>query len=105
MWMEILKKEVEKKGVKQVAKELELSRSTISLCVQSKYRASTAKIEKRVKTIYGTEDGIKCPVLGIITPMQCVLKHNLAKKIGMKAGNPETLKLYKACMKCSIRKD
>lgn len=104
MWIEILKKEVAVKGPKQVAKELGISRSTVDMVCQGKYQASTARIEERVKAIYGHNGGIKCPVLGEITPNECAEKWKLAKKIGMRAGNPETLKLYKACMKCSIRK-
>ena len=105
MWIEILKREVEAKGPKQVAKELGISRSAVDLVCHGKYNASTAKIEQRVKKIFGNDNGgITCPVLGSISPNTCSEKWNLAKKIGMKAGNPETLKLYKTCMNCSVRK-
>ncbi len=112
MWIDILKKEVaaigadgKPKGPKQVAKELGISRSAVDLVCQGKYNASTAKIEQRVRKIYGNDNGgITCPVLGAISPNTCSEKWNLAKKIGMKAGNPETLKLYKTCTNCSVRK-
>lgn len=104
MWLDILKKEVSAKGPKQVAKELGISRSTVDMVVQGKYQASTAKVEERIKLIYGRSGGIECPVLGRITPNACAEKWNLAKKIGMRAGNPETLKLYKECLKCAVRK-
>lgn len=105
MWIEILRKEVASKGPKQTAKELGISRSAVDLVCQGKYNASTAKIEERVKKIYGNDTGgITCPVLGSISPNTCSEKWNLAKKIGMKAGNPETLRLYKTCMNCSVRK-
>lgn len=104
MWLKILKKEVLAKGPRQVAKELGISRSTVDMVVQGKYKASTKKIEERVKAIYGNNGGIKCPVLGEITPDTCAEKWKLAKKIGMRAGNPETLRLYKECMRCLIRK-
>ena len=104
MWIDILRREVEAKGPQQVAKELGVSRSTIDLVCQEKYQASTSKVEERVKNIYGNNGGVTCPVLGEITPNVCSDKWNLAKKIGMKAGNPDTLKLYKTCSKCSVRK-
>lgn len=104
MWIEILKKEVQAKGPKQVAKELGVSRPTIDLVCQGKYPASTKKVMERVQAIYGRNGLVCCPQLGDISPNLCAEKWNLAKKIGMKAGNPETLRLYKTCLKCSIRR-
>lgn len=104
MWLEILRKEVSQKGPKQVAKELGISRSAVDLVCQGKYKASTTRIEERVKAIYGQNGGIDCPVLGCITANRCAEKWALAKKIGIRAGNPETLRLYKACGRCWIRK-
>lgn len=104
MWLEILKKEVAAKSPKQVAKELGISRSTVDMVCQGKYKASTAKVEERVKLIYGNNGSIDCPVLGSITPNTCAEKWKLAKKIGMRAGNPETLRLYKQCIRCAVRK-
>lgn len=105
MWIDILRKEVEAKGPKQVAKELGISRSSVDLVLSGKYAASTRKVEDRVKRIYGNlGGGIDCEVLGAISPNTCSEKWNLAKKIGMRAGNPETLRLYKQCLKCVVRK-
>lgn len=105
MWIDILRREVQAKGPKQVAKELGVSRSAVDMVCQGKYRASTARIEQRVRKIYGNDNGwIACPILGSISPNTCSEKWNLAKKIGMRAGNPETLKLYKTCIHCSIRR-
>lgn len=104
MWIKVLRREVSAKGPKQVAKELGVSRSTVDLVCQGKYQASTKRIEERVCAIYGHNGGVSCPILGEITPNTCAEKWSLAKKIGMKAGNPETLRLYKSCMKCAVRK-
>ena len=104
MWLDILRREVEARGPKQVAKELGVSRPTVDMVCQGKYKASTKKIEERVKKIYGNNGGILCPILGPITPNVCSEKWNLAKSIGMRAGNPETLKLYKQCMRCAVRR-
>ena len=87
MWIAILKRQVEQKGAKQVAYELGIGRSTVSLLCQRKYPAGT----------------IDCPVLGGIDPSTCVNCWTKAKKIGMKASNPETLRLYKTCTSCTAR--
>jgi len=103
MWLEILKKEVNMKGPKQVAKELGLSRTAVDLVCQGKYPAGTEKIEKRIASIYGQDGNVACPILGLITPNRCVETWQRAVNIGMKVGNPETLRLYKQCLQCAIR--
>jgi hypothetical protein len=102
-WIEVLKREVKAKGPKIVAQELGLNRTTIDLIVQQKYQASTDKVLERVKKVYGHDGNVLCPVLDIITPLRCADLWNKAKKIGMKASNPETLRLYKYCLTCSVR--
>jgi len=104
VWIEILKKEVRAKGPKQVAQELGVSRSTVDLVIQGKYQADTKKVQERIKAIYGHNGKVLCPVLGEITPLKCADCWNKAKKIGMLASNPETLRLYKTCLKCSVRR-
>jgi|SRR5208282_3610114 len=103
MWIELLKKEVTAKGAKQVAHELGMSRTTVDLVCHGKYPGRTRKVEERIKSIYGTGGCVLCPVLDEITPLRCADTWSRAKIIGMKAGNPETLKLYKACSKCTVR--
>jgi len=103
MWIEVLRREVAKKGPKQVARELGVSRSTIDLVVQGKYSAGLTKINARIEAIYGHNGQVLCPILEEIKPARCADLWNKAKKIGMRAGNPETLKLYKTCLKCSVR--
>ncbi len=106
MWLEILRKEVEAKGPKQVAKELGVSRSTVDLVCQGKYPASTAAVEDRVRRIYGENGLIRCPAADgdLISADLCADRWNKAKRIGMRASNPETLRLYKSCLSCSIRR-
>ncbi len=103
MWIEILRKEVEAKGPKRVAYELGVSRATVDLLCRNQYPADTGKMEAKIKAIYGTRDGITCPVLGAISPSRCAETWKKARVIGMRAGNPETLKLYKACQGCGVR--
>lgn len=104
MWIDLLKRQVEGKGPKLVARELGISRSAVDLVVQGKYKANSEKIMLRVQKIYGHNGGIECPIKGLITPIECAENFRKAKLIGMKAGNPETLRLYKTCMSCSVRK-
>ncbi len=103
MWIEILRREVAAKGPKQVAAELGVSRTAIDLLCNNKYPGNTKKMEARVKAIYGKEGKIACPVLGTIDPLRCAETWRRAQAIGMKAGNPDTLKLYNACQSCSVR--
>ncbi len=104
MWIEILRREVAAKGPKQAAHELGVSRTTVDLVCRGKYPGSTRRMEERIKAIYGTRGMLVCPKLGEISPLQCADKWSKAKKIGMKASNPETLRLYKACSRCTIRR-
>jgi transcriptional regulator with XRE-family HTH domain len=103
MWIEILKEELEKRGLTQVAKDLELSKPTVSLVSNGKYPANTKKVEERIMKVYGTYQKIGCPILGAITQTKCVETRMRARLIGMKAGNPETLRLYKTCETCNRR--
>ncbi|MGA2107442.1 MAG: hypothetical protein ABSH25_07345 [Syntrophorhabdales bacterium] len=103
MWIEILKREVAAKGPKQVAQELGVSRTTVDLVCRDQYPGSTHKVEERIRAIYGANGQVVCTVLGEISPLRCADTWSKAKKIGMKAGNPETLRLYKACSKCTVR--
>jgi hypothetical protein len=103
MWIEILNREVAARGPKQVAHELGVSRTAVDLVCRNQYPASTRRIEERIKAVYGTTGLVACPKLGDISPLACADTWSRAKKIGMKAGNPETLRLYKACSKCTIR--
>ena len=100
--LEILQKQIEEKGLEQVAKELGISKSTIYLVLSGKYKGSTKNIEERVKKIYGS-DGIQCPVLGKISPGECAEFYKQALTIGKYVSNPGKLKLYKECKRCKIR--
>ncbi len=104
-WIEILREEVARKGGAAVAKELGISRSAVSLACAEKYPASTKKIEDRVCRIYGKGGLVSCPILGGISPARCAENFRLARQIGMKAGSPQTLLLYKTCReRCPVRR-
>lgn len=102
-WLEIFIQAVEEKGAAQVARELGVSTTTISLVKSGQYGASTKNIEQKVINIYGSTGLVECPALGNIEPSRCIDNWELAKKIGMSCGNPATMRLYKACLQCTLR--
>lgn len=103
-WMEALTREVKAKSVSQVAREIGLSKTTISLVCNGKYGASTDSIERKVMNLYGDEGAVDCPALGRITALECSDNHQRAKVIGGRAtGNPRSLRFYHECKKCSKR--
>ncbi len=103
MWIDILKREVKARGLSCVATELGVSKSTVSLVCNGKYPGSTARIEERIRKIFGMNGHVACPVQGEISPARCADTRRRAQAIGMKASNPETLRLYRACLGCSVR--
>ncbi|MBF0459581.1 MAG: hypothetical protein HQK99_16955 [Nitrospirae bacterium] len=103
MWKEILRRAVKEKGSKAVGTELGYSRTVISLVLNGKYNGNLANVEARVMSIYGNNGQVICPIKGVISPAKCIETWQMAKTIGMKASNPETLRLYKACEKCAVR--
>jgi len=102
-WLRMLRQQVDRRGASAVARELGISPSTVSLVVSGKYPASTAKIEQRITNLYGDRGMVACPVLGEIEPGQCVTFWERARKIGVRCGNPATIRLYKSCCKCQLR--
>ncbi len=103
VWLKILADHANEKGNANVARELGISPTTVSLVLAEKYPASTDSVEKKVMGIYGIEGMVVCPILGVMLPDRCATNWERAKKIGMKAGNPATIRLYKSCLKCNLR--
>lgn len=101
MWIDVLRKEIALKGCKAVAQELGYARSTVALLASDKYPGGTAKARARVEAVYGVDGPVVCASLGRITVSQCRTTWQKARIIGMRASNPDTLRLYKACMKCT----
>lgn len=102
-WLDILKRQVEIHGRTAVVRQLGVSPSTLSLVLADKYPAGTDGVEARVMAIYGHAGQVACPALGEIDPAQCVTNWERAQKIGVKCGNPATIRLYKNCLKCDLR--
>jgi hypothetical protein len=104
MWIEILRKEVEAKSPKIVAAEIGYSRTTVDLVLKGTYTGSLDKVKERVMAIYGHNGNVICDVLGVISPSRCADNWDRAKRIGNRASNPDTLRLYNTCLRCSVRK-
>ena len=98
----LLERHVAMKSRNQVAVELGISATTLSLVLGDKYGASTSAVEARINSIYGNDGKVNCPMLGRITPGRCVENYQRAQKIKT-AGNPATIRLYMACRKCDFR--
>jgi len=104
IWLQLLKQRVESVEVAAiVARELEISPTTLSLVLADKYPASTERIERKVLRLYSDGGMITCPILGAIDIGKCTVTNERARKIGSRAGNPRTVRLYKACLKCEVR--
>ena len=101
-WLSILRGQVAAKGLPAVARELGVVKSTVSMVVNGKYPASTDRIQARVLATYGGQT-VTCPVLGGIDAAACAANQDRAKRIGLRAGNPETLRLFKTCSNCPVR--
>jgi len=101
-WLEILRDQVVVKGLPIVARELGVAKSTVCMVAKGTYPARTDKIEARVLAVYGGAT-VTCPVLGSIDAAACAANQDRAKRIGLRAGNPETLRLFKCCSNCPVR--
>ncbi len=103
-WLSLLRDQVRDRGQAAVARELGRSRSAVSMVLSGKYPAGTDAIEAAVLALYGGDGLVPCPVLGSVEPGICAGHCDRAKRLGLCAGNPQTLRLRKACLNCSIRK-
>ncbi len=98
-WLTILKQATEENGVRPTAARLGVSPATISQIKNGRYGLSE-RLRARVAEVFGREE-IPCPVLGLIGRARCLNNHRLAVQVGGRAtGNPETLRLFRACLSC-----
>jgi len=93
---------IDRKGRPEVARELGISKATISLILNDKYQASTNTIEAKIMAIYGNDGKVCCGLLGEISVADCTRNHDLAQRI-RSAGNPDTIRLHNACRNCTLR--
>lgn len=91
-WMTVLRRAVERDGMRTVATQLGRSKGCISDVLSGKYKASTARIAERVRGVFMNKK-IECPQLGEISPAAC---QDWQQK-PFAATNPERVAVYKAC--------
>ena len=101
-WLDILRDRIGALGLVTVAKDLGAAKSTVSMVCNGKYPARTDKIQAKVLAVYGGQT-VACPVLGEIEAAACADNQARAKRIGLRAGNPQTLLLFKTCSNCPVR--
>jgi len=101
-WLAILRDQIAAKGLPTVARELGVAKSTVCMVAKETYPASTKRIEGRVLAVYGGAT-VACPVIGPIDAAACAAHQERARRIGLRAGNPETLRLFKTCANCPVR--
>jgi len=101
-WLKLLKQNLQQKSAKKVSKEIGYSTATINLCINNKYK-KPEKVKERVMAIYGNNGKVQCPILSEITPQQCADHHDRAKKVGLRVGNPDTMRLHRSCLQCPVR--
>lgn len=97
MWLEHLKKAVESSSKAQVALELGVSRTTISLVMNGKYPASTDKIESLVMDLYSRVD---CPHLGESIAITQCKRHSSENP---PTSSPRAMRLWRACQSCPLK--
>lgn len=104
VWLQILAQQVAKSASQaDVARELGISQTSLSLVLSGKYPASTDAMERKILAIYGTGGKVNCPALGQIEPGKCATNWEQAKKLGVRVSNPAKLRLFKTCLRCSLR--
>lgn len=101
-WLVLLKGEVRRHGQAAVVKKTGLSKATISQLINGKYPAGTDNVKKTILGVYGRGRHVMCPVLEQIAIEQCLEHWEVALRIGVRCGNPATMRLYNNCKKCEL---
>ena len=97
MWLGLLNKAVEASSITQVATELDVSRTTVSLVLSDKYPAKTDKLQERVINVYGK---VHCPFLALeISLSECKKHHTSA----VPTSSPRAMKHWLACQGCDYK--
>lgn len=92
-YLELLQKEVSRSSMQQVANQLGVSRTAVSLLLSGKYGAKTGAMEERIERAFGT---INCPVVGEILPKQCAEYHTRPAPLN----NPVAMQHFRICQSC-----
>lgn len=104
LWMKLLNEAVQahnaqswngKGGIKKVAEQLGISRSTLSLVLSGQYIASTKHVAQKVLQVLSR---VQCPHLQAdISQAQCIDNRTRTAP----TSSPREMKLWRACQACS----
>jgi hypothetical protein len=97
-WQELLHQKVQELGRRNVEAELGISRTTLSLVLNNKYK-ETKHIEALVMEAYGTLK-VVCPVMGEISKKRCTRESKMPNTLS----NPIRARIYRACRTCPNNK-
>ncbi len=97
-WIDVLERRCKATSQAAVARDLNLSPSTINQVIKGSYAASTDRIEQLVRGKYMAAT-VKCPVLSVIASSDC--SSNQRRKLI--TANPMRARLARACPVCPNR--
>lgn len=93
-WLALLRQKSRETSIGAVAKRLNLSRTTLSLCLSGKYGAKTDRIAERVLRVLGS---FHCPMLDeSITPGVCTEQSERRAPVH----NPMAMQGWRVCQQC-----
>lgn len=96
-WVEVLAVECGRSSANKVAKTLGYTPAVISQVLGSKYPASSARLEERVRGVF-LDAKVACPANGDLPLQEC---QDWRDKAGLFVlGNPQRVLMYRACNKC-----
>lgn len=94
-WLVLLTHAAEASSCAEVARQLGVSRSAVSLCLAGKYPGGTKRMEQRVRAVFG---GHICPQSGLrVTTSECQRR----RAEPMPTANPHVLHYWRECAACN----
>ena len=98
-WVAVLAEECDRSSQGRVGHAIGYSGAAVSQVIGNKYTGAIANVEVAVRGAFMGQ-AVTCPVLGELSLNKC-LTHQRAKLI---TTNPQRIRLYKACRRCSNRR-
>ena len=96
-WIETLALECMRSSQSTVAKALGVSSAAVSQVLSGKYKASTSRMEERVRGVY-LDGKVACPALGELPVNECLKHRDNAKAFEM--ASPRRALMFRACNRC-----
>ncbi len=94
-WIAVLEKRCRASSQAAVARELDVSASTVNQVIKGTYKASTDRIEMIVRGKFMAET-VRCPLLGVIASHDCA-SNQRRKQV---TANPMRARLARTCPTC-----